>query len=88
MIKRNEYRGCVKAGILKEDWETALDNENADEGAQIAELIRKKYRTKIESENGVRKVYSALIRKGFSYGAVRDALKKYSEELLYGEDFE
>ena len=24
MIQRSEYRGCVKTGILKEDWETAL----------------------------------------------------------------
>ena len=24
MISRNEYRGCVKANVLKEDWETAL----------------------------------------------------------------
>ena len=24
MIKRSEYRGCVKANVLKEDWDTAL----------------------------------------------------------------
>ncbi|MEI3209287.1 MAG: hypothetical protein V8S84_16200 [Lachnospiraceae bacterium] len=24
MISRSEYRGCVKANVLKEDWETAL----------------------------------------------------------------
>ena len=24
MIQRSEYRGCVKTGILKEDWDTAL----------------------------------------------------------------
>ena len=24
MISRNEYRGCVKANVLKEDWETEL----------------------------------------------------------------
>ena len=75
-------------GVPKEIASEALDNENADESEQIAALIAKKYRTKIEGENGVQKVYAALIRKGFSYGKVRDALKKYSEELLYGEDLE
>ena len=29
-----------------------------------------------------RKVYAALVRKGFSYGDVRDALKQYEEELI------
>lgn len=24
MISRSEYRGCVKANVLKEDWDTAL----------------------------------------------------------------
>ena len=24
MISRSEYRGCVKANVLKEDWDTTL----------------------------------------------------------------
>lgn len=88
-VSRREaaYKMMLK-GVPKDIACEALDNENADEGEQIAALIAKKYRTKIESENGVQKVYAALIRKGFSYAKVRDALKKYSEELLYGEDLE
>ncbi len=88
-VSRREaaYKMMLK-GVPKEIASDALDNEDADESEQIAALIAKKYRTKIASENGVQKVYAALIRKGFSYGKVRDALKKYSEELLYGEDLE
>lgn len=88
-VSRREaaYKMMLK-GVPKDIACESLDNENADESEQIAALIAKKYRTKIESENGVQKVYAALIRKGFSYAKVRDALKKYSEELLYGEDLE
>ena len=56
-----------------------------DESEQIAELIDKKYRLKLQTEGGSQKVYAALIRKGFSYSAVREQLKKYTQEI---EDYE
>ena len=34
----------------------------------------------------MQRVYAALVRKGFSFSAVRNALKKYSEELEYSEE--
>ena len=38
MISRNEYRGCVKANVLKEDWETALaPDKDTCAGAKGAE---------------------------------------------------
>lgn len=64
----------------------ALDGTGVDEKEQIAALIKKKYRTKLQSENGVQKVYAALIRRGFSFEAVRRCLKEYSEELEYSEE--
>ena len=36
---------------------------------------------KLENPENTPKVYAALVRKGFSYGAVRDALKKYRDEF-------
>ena len=72
----------VPAALAKE---TAAALET-DEESQIRTVIEKKYARKLETELGPEKVYAALIRKGFSFGAVRDVLKKYSEELEYSEE--
>lgn len=81
--KRESYAKMMAKGISRELIAEALDSLETDEAAQIRALIEKKYASRLQSEDGVRKVYAALMRKGFSYGAVRDALKKYSEELEY-----
>ena len=47
----------------------------------MLEVLEKKYRTKLSNEENVKKVYAALIRKGFSFSAVKEELKAYSEEL-------
>lgn len=78
--KREAYGKLILKGIPPEAVKRALDGAEFDEPQQIEMLIEKKYaRRLLEGETD--KVYAALIRKGFSYGAVRDALKKYSEEL-------
>ena len=66
--------------------ETAAKRETGEE-EQIAILMEKKYARKLQEENGVRKVYAALARKGFSFGAIRNALQKYSEELENSEEW-
>lgn len=83
--RREAYAKMIQKGIPRDIVNEALDNTEFDEAAQIRALIDKKYRLKIETEGGTQKVYAALIRKGFSYGAVRDVLKAYSEELKYSD---
>lgn len=86
--RRESYSKLMAKGIERELIIEALDSADADEQKQIAELLRKKYSSKLSGEDGIKKVYAALLRKGFSYGAVRDALKQYSEELeCLGEDY-
>ena len=81
--KRESYAKMMAKGTSRDIITETLHSVEADEGEQIAALISKKYASRLQSEDGVRKVYAALLRKGFSYSAVRDALKKYSEELEY-----
>jgi len=52
-----------------------------DECENIKLLINKKYAKRLDTEEGVKKVFAALIRKGFSFSDVRKALKEYSLEL-------
>ncbi len=83
--RREAYAKMMQKGIPRDIAQEALSNTEFDEAAQIRALIDKKYRLKMESEDGIQKVYAALVRKGFSYSAVRDALKIYSEELKYSD---
>lgn len=80
--KREAYSKLLLKGFSSETVKTALNSAAFDEKNQLELLIRKKYKSKILSGE-TDKVYAALIRKGFSYNAVREALKEYSEELEY-----
>ena len=61
--------------------ETLAEAEvDTDEHTKIKNLLEKKYLTKLTKENGAQKVFAALVRKGFSYSAVREVLKRYVEE--------
>ncbi len=74
-------RKLFAKGVPGEIARDAVGALSPDPVAQISELLKTKYRTRIESEDGVRKVYAALVRKGFSFSDVRSALKEYSEIL-------
>ena len=78
-IARKLYEKGVPRAVIDE----VLAENHADEHAQIRAVIDKKYRGRLSDPDGVRKVYAALVRRGFSFGAVRDVLKQYSEELQY-----
>ena len=75
----------MQKGFDSDTIKQALENTDFDEQTQLKELIERKYAGKI-AEGGTDKVYFALIRRGFSYNAVRNALKNYSDELDYSGD--
>ena len=79
--KREIYHKMIEKGLKKDLIEEILDGAEVDERAQIREILDKKYRLKLENEDNVKKVYAALARKGFSFSAIRDELKAYSDEL-------
>lgn len=77
--KREALQKMLQKGVPYDMAKDVLSECDSDEGAQIEALINKKYRTKLMVEGGKEKVYAALIRKGFSYEAVKNALKNYIE---------
>ena len=84
--QREAVSKMLAKGVPYETAKAAADNSDTDEEEQLRRLIEKKYARKLNEENGTQKVYAALIRKGFSFSAVRSVLKKYSEELEYCEE--
>ena len=77
--KREALQKMLHKGVPYDMAKDVLAECDSDEGAQIEALINKKYRTKLMVDGGKEKVYAALIRKGFSYEAVKNALKNYIE---------
>ncbi len=78
---REAYAKMVAKGLPRDIVNNALDGAAVDEGEQLLALIDKKYKIKLQNPENTQKVYAALVRKGFSYGAVRDALKSYNKDL-------
>ena len=84
--KREGIRKMLQKGVPYDIANEVFSETEVDEEEQVRAVIEKKYARKLEQENGVQRVYAALVRKGFSFSAVRNALKKYSEELEYSEE--
>ena len=84
--KREAYHKMLSRGINKDLINELLADTEVDEKSQIKAIIDKKYRLKLENPENIKKIYAALIRKGFSFGAVKEVLKDYSEELLAAND--
>lgn len=85
--KREAYVKLMNKGIPKEVIKETLDNTEFDEGEQIKAVIDKKYRAKMDTKENTQKVYAALIRKGFSYSAVSEAIRKYTKEIEIQEEY-
>ena len=85
--KRESYAKLLQKGIPNSIIKSVLEETDFDEAAQIKAVIEKKYRTKLSDRNDIQKVYAALIRKGFSYSAVREQLKKYIQETENYEEY-
>ena len=83
--KRAAYSKLLAKGFDAQTVKETLNAADFDEAGQISALLDGKYARRLAAGE-TDKVYAALIRKGFSFGAVRDALKKYSDELKYNED--
>ena len=81
--QREAYQKLLLKGVGRDLAREVTQNAEFDEAAQLRAIIEKKYRNKLCDRAGVEKVYAALIRKGFSFRAVRDTLKIYNEELEY-----
>ena len=83
---REGIRKMLLKGVPYDIAKEVFSETEIDEEEQVRAVIEKKYARKLTQENGVQRVYAALVRKGFSFSAVRNALKKYSEELEYSEE--
>lgn len=84
--KREALNKMYLKGIPLEMAKEVLSENECDEDSQIKALLEGKFAHKLTLENGPEKVFAALIRKGFSFSAVKNALKEYKEEIEICEE--
>lgn len=70
----------TRKGIPPEMAEEFLEEYEEDTIERITELIEKKYARYLNDEKGIRKVKSALVRMGYSYGDINAVLEEYENE--------
>lgn len=85
---RETLHKMLEKGVPYDMAKEVLSELDTDEETKLKALIEGKYAYKLSQPNGAEKVYAALVRKGFSYGAVRAALKKYCEETEICEEYD
>lgn len=83
--KREAEYKMISRGIPRDIAHALLESEE-NECEKIKYLLEHKYANKLSDEESVKKVFAALIRKGFSYSDVKSALREYSEEIYNSED--
>ena len=84
--KRAALQKMLSKGVTYDLAKEVLSETETDEVRRILTLIEKKYSAKLQDPDNFQKVYAALVRRGFSYGDVKTALKKYKEDLEFSEE--
>lgn len=85
--KREILYKLQNKGIPSDIAKQIIEADESSESEKLKKLIKTKYALKLHNEENVKKVFAALIRKGYNYSDVREALKAYSEELENSEEF-
>ena len=76
----------ISKGIDREIIENVLPQLVTDTSSAIIEIVEKKYSSCLSDEKGKRRMTAGLIRLGYSYGEIREALSEYiTEEENYDE---
>ena len=81
-------KGYGRRRIKDELFRKGISRETADEvlaetefpDSRLRDVIEKKYLRYLNNEKGIQKTINALLRLGYSYGEIRDALREIADE--------
>ncbi len=71
---------CYKRGISQSILNEIISDYDVDQTDVIVELLKSKYSSKLDAENGKQKVIQALMRKGFLYSDISNAFYRIEDE--------
>ena len=79
-----------KRGIDNDTASEALENADIDPQEEIIKLIDRKYARYLNDEKGVTKTTNALVRMGYTFSQIREAISTYMDEYEseYSDDLD
>ena len=83
--KRRIEQELFRKGIDREIIREVLEETDFDE-SDLVSLIERKYGRYLGDEKGIAKTINGLLRMGYSYGEIRDALKIINENIESDEE--
>lgn len=78
--KRRVEQELYRKGVSRETISNVLEEITFDNNT-LSDIIKRKYLSRMADEKGRNKAVNALMRLGYSYGEIRDALNKINEEI-------
>lgn len=84
-VRSELYRKGIASDIINEVLEE-YENENEPDNVQtIVDIIEKKYYNKLIDEKSRQKVVAALVRLGYSFSDIRQAMREFTSDDFYEE---
>ena len=84
-VKNELYRRGIDSEIINEVIEEYENESEQDNIQTIVDIIRKKYYNKLIDEKSRQKVVAALVRLGYSFSDIRQAMSEFSSDEFYEE---
>ena len=84
--KKEVLRKLFEKGIPRDMAKEVMGELECSPVDQLCAIIEKKHLKKLKEDDGFRKVFAALARRGFYFGDIRTALKKYTDEFNFDEE--
>ncbi len=75
----------ISADIANAAVEELFEDEEPDNIQRIVDIIGKKYYNRMNDEVGRKKVFSALLRMGYGFSDIREAMSEFSDDEFYEE---
>ena len=84
-IKQELFAKGIASDITNTVLDEIFEAEETDNVERIVDIINKKYYNKMLDENSRQKVFAALMRLGYGYSDIRQAMSEFSDDEYYEE---
>lgn len=85
-VRSELFRRGITSDIINEVIEAYEEENDSDNVEKIVDIIRKKYYNKLIDEKSRQKVVAALVRLGYSFSDIRQAMREFSCDEFFEEN--
>lgn len=85
-VRSELFRRGIASDIINEVIEAYEEENDSDNVEKIVDIIRKKYYNKLIDEKSRQKVVAALVRLGYSFSDIRQAMREFSCDEFFEEN--